>query len=166
MFGDSSIHEAVQFAVATEAMASHAYTWLAKEFSTEKELSEAFTLLAADEKAHGVQFKTLLDKLPPNDEAPLDDEDRQYLNAMARSEFFRGNTGLATLLSKTESLDEALSRVLDFEKATLGFYQAIRDLLGQEETLDTIIAAEKQHIIRLMKYILTDEKMKGLGDEY
>ena len=84
---------------------------------------------------------------------------------MARSEFFGGDAGLSAKLEGIQSVDEALTHVLGFEKATLGFYRAIRDVLGREEALEAIIRAEKQHIVRLMKYILTEEKMKGLSDD-
>ena len=42
----------------------------------------------------------------------------------------------------------------------------IPDVLGEAAALDRIIQAEKSHIVRLMKYILTDEKMKGLADVF
>ena len=82
------------------------------------------------------------------------------------SEFFRGDAGLIAKLDKAKSLDEALIHALGFEKATLGYYLAIRDVLGETGVLDMIIEAEKGHIVRLMKYILTDEKMKGLADVF
>jgi hypothetical protein len=84
---------------------------------------------------------------------------------MARSEFFTGEAGMTAALEKIQSVNEALVHVLGFEKATLGFYRAIQDTLGQEAALDAIIAAEQQHIARLMRYILSEEKMKGLADD-
>ena len=65
MLDDPTIQKAVQFAVATEDMAAEAYSGLAKKFSEQNEISEAFSLLAADEKGHRAQFKALLDRLPP-----------------------------------------------------------------------------------------------------
>lgn len=82
------------------------------------------------------------------------------------SEFFRGDGGLIGKLDKSETLDEALLVVLGFEKATLSYYLAVKDILGEVADLDNIIQAEKGHIARLMKYILTDEKMKGLADVF
>jgi rubrerythrin len=166
MLDNPTIRKAVQFAVATENVGAQTYTELAEKFSDRKELSEAFSLLAADERGHGAQFRALLDKLPTQDHAPADDEQAQYLRAMASSEFFTGEDGLAAVLEKIGSVDEALRHVLGFEKASLGFYQALRDVLGPQEALDAIIAAEKQHVVRVMKYLLTDEKMKGLADKW
>ena len=165
MSDDFTIQKAVQFAVATEDMAATAYSELAKMFSEQKEISEAFSLLEADEKSHRTQFKSLLNRLPPEDDNVLEGEKHLYLSAMARSEFFAGEAGMAAILEKSQTLVEALVHVLDFEKATLGFYRAIQDTLAPEAAIDAIIAAEKQHIARLMKYILTDEKVKGLADD-
>lgn len=166
MFDDFTIQKAVQFAVATEEMASLAYARLAKKFSEQQEISELFSLLAADEQGHRVQFKALLDSLPPEADETPQVEKHLYLSAMARSQFFTGEAGMTATLERIQTLGEALVHVLGFEKATLGFYQAIQDILGQEAALEAIIAAEKQHIVRLMKYVLTDEKMKGLADNW
>jgi len=165
VFDDFTIQKAVQFAVATEDMAALAYSELAKQFSEQEEISKAFLLLAADEQKHRGQFKALLDRLPPEADNAPEDEKHLYLSAMARSEFFSGEADMTAALAKIQTLDEALVHVLGFEKATLGFYRAIQDTLGQEAALDAIISAEKRHIARLMKYILTDESMKGLADD-
>jgi rubrerythrin len=146
-------------------LAAMAYSRLAKKFSNQEEISEAFSLLAADEMRHRAQFKGLLDELPPEADNVPQVEKRLYLSAMASSEFFTGEAGITATLEKIQTVNEALVHVLGFEKATLGFYRAIQDTLGQEAALDAIIAAEQQHIARLMKYILTEEKMKGLGDD-
>jgi len=166
MLDNPTIQNAVQFAVSTEEVGARTYTKLAEKFSDHEELSEAFSLLAGDERGHAAQFRALLDKLPAEDQAPAGEEDSQYLQAMASSEFFTGEDGLAAVLEKIQSVDEALHHVLGFEKASLGFYQAVKDVLGPQEALDAIIAAEKQHVVRLMKYVLTDEKMKGLADKW
>jgi len=164
MAEELTITEAVEFAIATEEMGMRAYTGLAKRFSEEKQVSEAFALLAEDEKAHRAQFQALLDKVPPDEGVMTKDEKSRYLRAMAMSEFFRGDAGLVGLLDKAKSLEEALVQVLGFEKATLGYYQAVKDVLGEAPALDSIIQAEKGHIARLMQYILTGAKMRGLRD--
>lgn len=161
-----TIQKAVQFAVATEDLAALAYSRLAKKFSEQEEISKVFSLLASDEKGHLAQFKALLDRLPPEADDTSQVEKNLYLGAMAKSEFFSDEGGMTAVLEKIQTLDEALMHVLGFEKATLGFYRAIQDTLGQEATLEAIIAAEKRHITRLMKYIITDEKMKGLADQF
>jgi rubrerythrin len=165
MLENPTIQKAVEFAVATEDLGAQAYIKLAEKFSGQKEISEAFSILARDEKAHRAQFTALLKKLPPEADQAPGDEQQQYLRAMAMSEFFGGDAGLAAELEKIQSLEEALLRVFAFEKATLGFYLALREVLGQEDVLDAVIQAEKQHVLRLMQYICTEEKMKGLADD-
>lgn len=159
-----TITRAIQFAIATEEMGAKAYSKLAERFSEHEEISAAFALLAKDEAAHRVQFQTVLDHVPPEEGAMAKDERSTYLGAMAMSEFFRGDEGLVGKLEKAQNLQEALIHVLDFEKATYGYYRAVKDVLAESEALDRIIEAEKGHIIRLMNYLLTDEKFKGLRD--
>jgi len=158
--------QAIEFAIATEEIGARAYSQLAEKFSANEEISDAFSLLARDENAHKAQFRALLANVPPDEGVMTADEKSRYLRAMAMSEFFRGDTGLITKLDEAADLNETLIHVLGFEKATLGYYRAVRDVLGENEALDGVIRAEKSHIVRLMKYILTDEKMKGLADTF
>jgi len=161
-----TVPKAIEFAVATEGMGVRTYTKLAERFSEQEDLSEAFAMLVADEKAHRAQFEALLEELEPDDDIMTDEEKHRYLCAMARSEFFKSEAGSATKWDDVQSLDEALTKSLDFEKATLGLYLAIQDIIGEDESLGAIIEAEKRHVARLMRYILTEEKMKGLGDGF
>ena len=159
MLANPTIQQAVEFAVATEDMAAEAYAKLAEKFSDQKEISDVFSVLASDEKMHRGQFKALLSQLPAEEDAASREEDYAYLGAMAQSEFFADEGGLSGVLENVETVEEAMVRVLKFEKVTLGFYLAIQDVLGRQDALDAIIRAEKQHIIRLVKYVLTEEKM-------
>ncbi|NQT12295.1 MAG: hypothetical protein HQ582_06090 [Planctomycetes bacterium] len=159
-----TITRAIQFAIATEETGAKAYCKLAERFSEQEEISAAFSLLAKDEAAHKAQFQNALDQAPPEAVGAATDENSSFLGAMAMSEFFQGDEGLMGKLEKARDLQEALLCVLNFEKATYGYYRAVRDVLGESEALDRIIQAEKGHIIRLMNYLLTDEKFKGLRD--
>ena len=165
MLEDTTIREAVQFAVGIEVTGEQLYTTLAERFSEQQDLSDTFSILAKDERAHGDRFKVLLDELPPDYEITSGEDDYRYLIAMARSELFGGGVGLAVVLEKVQSVAEVLTRVLDFEKATLGFYRAIQDILGGNETLDAIIEEEKKHITRLAMFSLAEERMKRFEDD-
>ena len=123
-------------------------TKLAGRFAGHEEISEAFSILAADELAHRAQFEAVLKELPPDEGIMTPDEKHRYLCAMARSEFFKGDAELTTTLDNLENLQEALTHALGFEKATLGFYLAVQDVLGQDEALEAIIQAEKGHVAR------------------
>ena len=165
MLGDTTIRKAVQFAIGIEVTGEKLYTNLAERFSEQQELSEAFSILAKDEKAHGDRFKVLLDELPPEYEITSGEDDYRYLIAMARSELFGNGVGLAVALEKVQSIAEVLTRVLDFEKDTLGFYRAIQDILGKNEALDAIIEEEKKHVTRIAMFNLTEEKLKQFDDD-
>jgi len=165
MSEEITISKAIGLAIATEKMGAKAYTELAERFSEQEEMSAAFTLLAKDEMTHKAQFQAVLDQIPPEEQGAVSEgEDTDYLRAMAMSEFFGGDEGLIGKLEKAQSLEEALIQAIGFEKATFTYYRAVKDVLGENEALDRIIRAEKSHIIRLMNYILTEEKFKGLAD--
>lgn len=165
MSKEITITRAIEFAVATEDTAAKAYSQLAERFSGQEEISSTFSLLAKDEVAHKAQFKKVLDQLPPEQEGgTAKDEASTYLGAMAASEFFQGEEGLVGKLEKAQGLEDALVHVLNFEKATYGYYRAVKDVWGESEALDHILEAEKSHIVRLMSYILTEERFKGLAD--
>ena len=53
-----------------------------------------------------------------------------------------------------------------FEKATLGFYNAVKDTLGENATLQQIIDAEKRHVTRIMKVMIAEAKFRSLEDEW
>jgi rubrerythrin len=163
----NAIQNAIDFAIATEEMGARTYTSLAKRFADQKELQETFALLARDEEAHKAQFQSLQDKVPPAAAAiSRQDDTYRYLRAMAMSEFFDREKGPVKALEQARTVQDVLPCVLGVEKATLGYYIALREAMGGNEILDVVIRAEKQHVTRLMKYILTDEKMKGLGDPF
>jgi rubrerythrin len=165
MSEEVTITKAIEFAIATEDMGVRAYSKLAERFSEQEEMSSAFSLLAKDEMAHKAQFQAVLDQIPLDDQGVMTKDERsRYLRAMAMSEFFRGHEGLIGKLDKAQNLGEVLVHVLGFEKVTLGYYQAIKDVLGESEALDSIIGTERSHIMRLMNYISTGEKFQGLAE--
>jgi rubrerythrin len=139
--------------VATEDMGERTYAKLAERFSDDVALCAVFSRLASDEKRHRAEFQALLEKVPADDDVWTDDERYRYLSAMARSEFFAGEEGLTAALNKIQSVDDALTHALEFEKATLGYYLALQDAMEQQEPLVAIIEAEKQHVVALMKAI-------------
>ena len=61
---------------------------------------------------------------------------------------------------------DTLENAFSLEKATLLFYEALLDTLGDDASLSAIIQAEKEHVVALMKVILTGAKFRGLGDKW
>jgi rubrerythrin len=160
MLEQVTLRKAVEFAVTTEKLGAEIYQKLARRFADSTELKDMFGTLARDEVAHEREFKALLDRLPA--EKPLQYEQEQYLRAMSISEVFSGEKGLHRNVDAITGREDALERVLDLEKSTLAFYQAMRDVLGGSEALDAIISAEKRHVVQVMQYLITGEKAKTL----
>lgn len=159
MLEQVTLRKAVEFAVTTEKLGAEIYEKLARRFD-DAELKEMFDTLAKDEVAHEREFKALLDRLP--EDQPVQHEQQQYLRAMSISEVFSKDTGLHRKVDEINDRDDALKRVLDLEKTTLSYYQAMKDVLGPNEALDAIIAAEKRHVVQVMQYMITGEKVKSL----
>jgi rubrerythrin len=156
---DLTIAKAVDFAIKTEETGAKVYSKLANRFADNQELKELFELLAKEEVAHQRTFEKLRERLP---EEPVSGgpEQMQYLRAMSISEFFAGE-GLFSK-EQVETREDALHRAFNLEKATLQFYQAMRDVIGENEVLEAVIQAEKSHVVSIMRYLITDAKVRGV----
>ena len=155
--------KAIEFAVKTEELGAKFYKQLAVRFSDQAELKEMFELLAQDEVVHGSQFRTLLEETPP-DEGVSTGPEFQYLRAMSLSQFFMGEKGLKKKCSEIKDKKDAMSIAFELEKATLHYYQAMKEVLGENETLEAVIKAEKAHLMKVMQHIITDAKFTGLSE--
>ena len=164
MAEDFTLRESIQLAVTTEQLGAGYYERMAKRFKGEKDVVDIFSQLAKDEKVHEKQFKAILGDVPKEEDRPKRYELEQFLRATAISEFFQKD-----YFKNLEGINEArdaLTRALNFEKATLQYYQAIGDVLGEHEQLKRIIEAEKNHVITLVKIIPTDAAFRGLSDRF
>ena len=74
--------------------------------------------------------------------------------------------GLKEDLEAIQTRDDALKRAFELEKATLNYYQALKDVMDEGDALDGIIAAEKEHLTTVMRYMVTEAKFRGLGDSF
>jgi rubrerythrin len=164
MIKDLSLKSCVEFAIATEETGARFYARLAGNFAGNQELASIFQLLGHDEEVHKGQFSELLNNLPAVTSASNKPETADYVRAMSMSEFFSGDKGPLANIDKVKSRDDALEKVFGFEKATLGFYQAVKDLMGENSILNRIIEAEKSHITRLIKIMITGERFRSLQD--
>jgi len=158
--------KAVEFAITTEALGEKFYNRLASKFSDDPHFVELFKRLAADEKSHQAQFTKLLETVEDVPEDKLDFERAQYLRAMSISEFFSKSGGPFKDADSIEQPADALEKVFGFEKSLVGFYQAIREVVGPNEALEAIIEAEKQHVVAVMKLMLTDAKYRSMQDPW
>jgi rubrerythrin len=155
--------KAVEFAVATEELGVVFYTKLASKFSADDEVRDLFEGFANDEKAHAAQFKKLLDQVPPDPKVSNLQERLIFLKIMARSEFFMGTDGLYRQIDRIGTREDALQRAFQLEKDALGYYQAMRDVLGDDEILMAIIAAERRHVFRIMEHLVTEDRIREWG---
>ena len=161
-----TLRNSIEMAIATEKLGAGFYGKLAEKFKSDKEINELFSILAKDEKAHEAKFRTLLDKVPAEDKEPTTDQKYQYLTAVSISEFFAGDGGALKDVDKIKTRDDALARAFALEKATLLYYHAVQDILGDNDILKTIIKLEKDHLVSVMKYLMTGAKMRGLSDTW
>jgi len=157
----------VEFAMKIEEIGAELYRGLAQKFSSDPELRELFEGLGRDEVQHGELFRALRDRVAPLLRQPAPSAEQQdYLRAMAMSEVFAGGKGLARDVDSIRSRDDALERALNLEKATLGYYQAVRDVVGADEAIDSLIEVEKRHVVKVMQLLLTGAKFRGLADSF
>jgi rubrerythrin len=167
MIEDITLKGCMEFAVATEELGTRFYTRAASRFQENEAVHQIFTQLAQDEEVHRRQFAELLRRTPPEEGVSSSPEKIGYLRAMSISEFFSHREGPFTDIKEVGDRDEALKTALEFEKATLGFYKAVEDHLGQIEPLSQVIEAEKGHVDMLLRALLVEgSKFRSLQDRW
>lgn len=166
MFEDPTIRKAMEIAVETEKLGGIFYRKMAKKFADNKEVAQVFTLLAEDEDVHEKQFTKLLERVPEDTGGPMQKENMAYLKIISRTEFFMGRSGIFRDLDAITDKEDALTRAFQLEKDTLSYYQALRDVMGDNSELDAVIAAEKRHVSKVLEYLTTGAEMRGLSDNY
>ena len=159
-----NLRECIQLAVTTEEIGCKFYERLARKFADEKDVADVFSQLAEDEKAHEKQFKKLLEGVPKEAIQPERYELHQFLRATAISEFFRKDYFVR--VDEISTPADALGKALSFEKETLLYYQAIRDVLGENKQLDAIIEAERNHLMAISRIVVTDARFRGLSNSF
>ena len=155
---DMTPRKAVEFAIETEAIGAKVYQHLARKCRGDEEIAKIFTRLSK-------YFQSLLEKVP-QEAAKGYGEKYGLLRAMSISEFFSTRDGLEKDMDAISGRDDALKRAFGLEKATIGYYQELKEVLEDGSVLDEIIAAEKEHLLAVMKYMVTGAKFRGLGDKF
>ena len=160
---DFTVRNALELAVGTEQNGAKFYAKMAKKFSDQGDVAEVFTRLARDEVDHEAQFKALLDQHEEPGTGAVT-AGSEFLRATTISSFFQQDAFHDVDAIRTPQ--DALENAFSLEKATLLFYEALLDTLGDDASLSAIIQAEKEHVVALMKVILTGAKFRGLGDKW
>jgi len=157
----------VEFAIRTEEIGAELYGQLARKFASDGELAELFRDLGRDEAQHAEQFRALHARFVQQFQGrtiPVDQAN--YVRAMAMADVFSGPKGLATGSDGIRTRDDALERALNLEKATLAYYQALREITGEDEALDALIAVERRHVLKVMQLLVTGARFRGFADSF
>lgn len=165
MIAEVTPQSCVEFAVKTEEIGARMYRDLAARFSSDADLRELFGALADDEVEHGERFRALHDRAAAGSPRPISREQADYLRAMSMADVF-DTEQLAKPVDGIRTREDALERALHLEKATLAYYQAMREVLGADEVLDALIGVEKKHVVKVMHLMLTGSKFRGYADAY
>ena len=147
----TSLREAVDFAITTEQLGAKSYRRLARNLKDDNEIAELFLRLAQDEERHEAEFQALRETVPDADVARDYPETYGFLRAMSISEFFSPRSGMTRAVDEITSPSDALRRAVELEKATLGYYQALQEILGDSEVLDGILRAEREHLLSVTR---------------
>jgi len=167
MIKDLTLKGCIEFAIVTEEFGSKNYAMLAEKFIHIPEVAELFQRLSEDELVHKQQFSELKTKAPEESVDGQSAEMNDYLKAMSHSVFFSRYPGPFKDINAIVDRDDALQKALEFEKATLLFYKAVEEVQGGSELLSQIIAAEKSHIVAIMKALLVEgSKFRSLQDSW
>ena len=118
------------------------------------ELKTLFKWLADEEVEHAQSFSTLKPTLQTGiDTAELETMGRHLLRDILGEETFSLND---VDLSGIEDAEELILRMIEFENDTVLFYEMIRSVVSDAETIrivDTIISQEKQHAQTLEAFL-------------
>lgn len=167
MIKNLTLKNCVELAIATEEFGAETYARLAEKFSGIPDVASLFKRLSEDERAHRRQFQELLGKIPSETRPAESGEMKEYLEAISYSLYFFRYKGPFKDVDTIKDRDDALVTALEFEKATLAFYKAVEETEGSSEILSEVIAAERSHVVVIMKALLVEgSKFRSLQDTW
>ncbi len=157
----------LDFALKTEEQGEDFYRKMAVKFEGNPEVTKLFKQLAGDEVVHQRQFEELKTNLPEIDWDDVARDEHDRLNEVLTSSFFDTTEGPFKDLDLVESRDDVLALALNFERATLNFYNAVAGVIRDyDQTLNSIIDSEKQHVSQVLKIATTGAKYRGMQDQW
>jgi len=158
---DFTLRYAIEMAVKAEELGINFYSKLANRFPNNENITGVFNILARDEIVHKKQFLQLLETFA-DETFKVSEDEIVFLNACDISNYFPSMENIPENITEKEVLKYAFN----FEKETVLYYAGIKDIIGENKVLDEIIKREKTHIIKLMKYLINDNKFRGIEDNY
>jgi rubrerythrin len=154
-----SLKQAIKTAIQAEDLGIKYYSKLAIHFADREDLKSVFELLSKDEVEHKHQFEAILHE-SGNTTYQLNEDDMMFLEGCDISKFFPAMENISIDIDVKHILQGAF----EFEKESVLFYSGISDFLGNPKSMQLIIAKEKGHMTKLMKYIITESKFRGIED--
>lgn len=156
-----TLKNAIETAIKAEELGINFYSKLSKRFIDNKEIHNVFDLLAKDEVEHKKQFMNLLDSVA-DQTFEISENDIMFLNVCDISKYFPNMETISEEISATEVLKQSFN----FEKDSVLYYTGIKDVIGSNQVIDEIINREKTHMVKLMRYLLDNNKFRGIEDNY
>jgi rubrerythrin len=148
-----SLREVVEQAVQTEKLGYQFYTEMASRFEDAEGLKKLFETLATKEQGHERKFAGMKERVK-DEEPDRWDEVSSYLRAIVESEFFLGKEKSLHSLNHVKSVKDAVRFAIGFEKETLLYFYAMKDVMKERTIIDEIIEEEKSHIVWLNTFAL------------
>jgi rubrerythrin len=146
-----SASEAIEQAVQAERLGYAFYSQMSERFKEDKGLKELFDDLALKEQGHEKKFASLKDIV--RDEKNVDwYEVSKYLRAIVESEFFLGKDKSLPSLEHVKTVADAVRVAIGFEKETLLYFYAMRDVVSEKGVVGSIIEEEKSHVVTLRRF--------------
>jgi rubrerythrin len=146
-----SLREVVEQAVQTEKLGNEFYQEMAKRFRDNPGMKELCETLALKELAHEKRFSELMGVVKDDGEVDWE-EVSKYLRAIVESEFFLGKGKSLPSLDGVKTVADAVKLAIGFEKETLLYFYAIRDMIAGKDVVSQIIDEEKSHIVWLSRF--------------
>jgi rubrerythrin len=157
MITEVTLRNCAEFAVATENLGARFYGQVAQKFVDKQELGDMFERLSSDKQHHKSQFSQILSGMPQESASAFLAEKGRFLRAASLSKFFSNDWGVLGDIEELQDRASVLRWALGLEEATLMFYRAMEDTLGENPMLSQIIEVERSHIANLMNALLVEE---------
>ena len=145
-----SLSEAFRMAEEIEANGFEFYSLNAKS-SRDKSVKALFTALAEKEKVHQAIFAGFREEYCGESDVHWVDQDDQaaaYIKTVADNHVFNLNKDMSSLVASVQTPGSAIRMAIGFEKDTIVFFTAIRDVVRDENRakVDLLIREEFDHI--------------------
>lgn len=148
-----SMTEVIEMAVQTEKLGYAFYTRMAGKFKKQEKMAEFFSNMAEKEVWHEKVFTGLLGEIDESVAPENWEEAQSYFRAVVQSEFFLGTgMSLPAMIDSIKTVSDAVDFAIGFEKETVLYFIGIKDMVGDNPTLDKIIEEEKSHVSWLGKF--------------